>query len=214
MQKCQHTNYHNTNNNSMYLPWLELLLSCNIYMLEKFCNTLNFSLYIYIYIHYLHFFYYCPHLCRHVYHNVSAVAHCELLQAVGTSNLTLYFAYQGRLSYFHEPCLMDVSYQLSPVYMYKNGFSINYIQWLMCQITKPNQILSPPSHMLNSTITVFLLILNTFSAPKFTDYNSKHHDYPMSLPKIKKHKPIKTNKSDSQLNAIMVKRNSKPSRCT
>ena len=67
------------------------------------------------YVHYLHFSDYCPYLCRHVYHNVSVVVRSGLLQVVGMSNLTLYFAYQGRLFEFHEPCLMDVSYQLSPV---------------------------------------------------------------------------------------------------
>ena len=43
------------------------------------------------------FFDYCPHLCRHVYHNVSAVVRSGLLQLVEMSNLTLYFAQQGRL---------------------------------------------------------------------------------------------------------------------
>ena len=64
------------------------------------------------YVHYLHFSDYCPHLCRHVYYNVSAVLRSCLLQVVGMSNVTLYFAYQGRLFKFHEPCLMDVSYLL------------------------------------------------------------------------------------------------------
>ena len=62
------------------------------------------------YIHYLLFPDYCPHLCRHVYHNVSTVVRSGLLQVVGMSNLTLYFAYRGRLFLFHEPCLIDVSY--------------------------------------------------------------------------------------------------------
>ena len=31
------------------------------------------------------------------------------------SNLALYFAHQGRLFKFHEPCLIDVSHQLSLV---------------------------------------------------------------------------------------------------
>ena len=34
------------------------------------------------YVHYLHFSDYCPHLCRHVYHNVSAVVRSGLLQAI------------------------------------------------------------------------------------------------------------------------------------
>ena len=37
------------------------------------------------------------HLCRHVYHNVSADVRSGILQVVGMSNLTLYFAYQSRL---------------------------------------------------------------------------------------------------------------------
>ena len=49
------------------------------------------------YVHYLHFSDYCPHLCRHVYHNVSAIVSSGLLQVVGMSNLTLYFAYRSRL---------------------------------------------------------------------------------------------------------------------
>ena len=31
------------------------------------------------YVHYLHFSDYCPDLCRHVYHNVSAVIHSDFL---------------------------------------------------------------------------------------------------------------------------------------
>ena len=68
-----------------------------------------------ILIHYhLHFLDYCPHLCRHVYH-VSSVVRSGLLQVVEMSSLNLYFAYRGRLFEFHELCLMDVSYHLSPV---------------------------------------------------------------------------------------------------
>ena len=73
------------------------------------------------YIHYLHILDYCPHLCRHVYHNVSAVVCSGLLQVVGMSNLTLYFAYRGRLFLFQEPSLMDVSYQLSPVHFHSES---------------------------------------------------------------------------------------------
>ena len=36
-------------------------------------------------------------------------------QVVEISNLTLYFAYRGRLFLFHERCLMDINNQLSPV---------------------------------------------------------------------------------------------------
>ena len=36
---------------------------------------------------------YCPHLCCHVYHNVSAVVRFGLLQVVEMSNLALYFAH-------------------------------------------------------------------------------------------------------------------------
>ena len=49
------------------------------------------------YVHYLHFSDYCPHLCCHVYHNVLAVVCSGLLQVVRMLNLTLYFAYWGRL---------------------------------------------------------------------------------------------------------------------
>ena len=45
---------------------------------------------------YLHFSDYCPHLYRHVY-PISAAVHSGLLQVVGMSNLTLYFAYRGRV---------------------------------------------------------------------------------------------------------------------
>ena len=45
----------------------------------------------------LHYLDYCPRLCCHVYHNVSAVVHSGLLQVVGMLNLTLYFTYRGRL---------------------------------------------------------------------------------------------------------------------
>ena len=67
------------------------------------------------YCFYLHFSDNCLHLCRHVSHNVSAVVRSGLLQVVGMSNLVLYFAQRGRLFLFHVLCLMDVSYQLSPV---------------------------------------------------------------------------------------------------
>ena len=49
------------------------------------------------YAHYLYFSEYCPHLCRPVYHNVSAVVRPSLLQMVGMSKLALYFAHRGRL---------------------------------------------------------------------------------------------------------------------
>ena len=39
----------------------------------------------FMYLHYLYFSDYCPHLCRHVYHNVSAVVRSGLLQVVGMS---------------------------------------------------------------------------------------------------------------------------------
>ena len=35
--------------------------------------------------HYIHFSDYCPHLCHHVYHNVSAVVRSGLLQVFGIS---------------------------------------------------------------------------------------------------------------------------------
>ena len=69
-----------------------------------------FTIKLYTYVHYLHFPDYCPHLCRHIYHNVLAIVRSLLV--VRMSNLTLYSAYRGRLFWFHEPCLMDVSYLL------------------------------------------------------------------------------------------------------
>ena len=84
----------------------------------SFFELLGVSVYISemrYYAHYSYFSDYCPHLFRHVYHNVSAVIRSCFLQVVGMLKLTLYFAYAGRLFQFHEPCLMDVSYQLSPV---------------------------------------------------------------------------------------------------
>ena len=65
-------------------------------------------------IHYLHISDYCPNLCCHVNHNVSAVVLSGLLQVVGMSNLGRYFAHQGRMFLLHEPCLMDICYQLYP----------------------------------------------------------------------------------------------------
>ena len=76
------------------------------------------------YVHYLHFSDYCPHLCRHVHHNVSAVIRTGLLQVVGMSNLALYFAHRGRLFKFLEPCFMDVSYQLSLVNFPSESFPL------------------------------------------------------------------------------------------
>ena len=48
-------------------------------------------------LYYFHFSDYCPHLCRHVYHNVSVMVLPGLLQVFLMSNFTLYFAYWGRL---------------------------------------------------------------------------------------------------------------------
>ena len=48
---------------------------------------------------FLHFPDCFPNLCRYVYHNVSAVVRSGLLQVVGMSNLTLYFAYRGNSHY-------------------------------------------------------------------------------------------------------------------
>ena len=62
------------------------------------------------FVHYLHFWDYCPHFCRHVYHSILTVVRSGLLQVVGMSNLIIYFGYRGWLFKFH-----DVSYQLSPV---------------------------------------------------------------------------------------------------
>ena len=67
------------------------------------------------YVHYLHFSEYFPHLCRHIYHKVSAVVRSGFLQVVEMSNLALYFAQRGRLFKVHEPCLMEISHQSSPV---------------------------------------------------------------------------------------------------
>ena len=46
-------------------------------------------------VHYLHFLDYCRHHRRHVYHNISGGVRSDLLQVVGMSNLTPYFAYRG-----------------------------------------------------------------------------------------------------------------------
>ena len=87
---------------------------CNI--VSKHISVL-ISVYISEMRYYVHLYFsdYCPRLCRHVPHNVSAVVRSGLLQVVRMPNLTLYFAHWSRLFKFHEPCLMDVSYQLSPV---------------------------------------------------------------------------------------------------
>ena len=94
--------------------WFQVLL----------CNSNNVTSVIYLHtvkwihiydLHYLHFSDYCTHLCRYVYHNISAVVCSGFLHVVWKSNLAIYFAHQGRLFKFYEPCLMDVSYQLSPV---------------------------------------------------------------------------------------------------
>ena len=60
------------------------------------------------YVHYLHFSDCCPHLCCHVYHNVSAFVHSGLLQVVKMLNSV---DCSSSTSYV----LMDASYQLSPV---------------------------------------------------------------------------------------------------
>ena len=56
-------------------------LNCSKYWYVSLKIKLNIS-----YLHYLHFSDYCPHLCRHVYHNVSDVVSSGLLQVVGMSN--------------------------------------------------------------------------------------------------------------------------------
>ena len=63
---------------------------------------------------------------------------------------TLYFAYRDRLFSFHEPCLMDVSYQLSPVYFPPESSSlpspgIEFI--LFGYVTGSNQRLYPLYHV-------------------------------------------------------------------
>ena len=98
-----------------YMPLnLVMNLMCSYIPLNTAIHSVYISEMRY-YVHYLHFSDYCPHLCHHVYQMFHPLYTLYLLQVVGMSNLTLYFTYQGRLFYFHEPCLMDVSYQLSPV---------------------------------------------------------------------------------------------------
>ena len=48
----------------------------------------------------------------------------DFVQAAGMSNLSLYFAYSGRLFSFNEPYLMDVSFQLSPVNFPAESYSL------------------------------------------------------------------------------------------
>ena len=70
-----------------------------------FCLIKSVWIYTYIsvyisemryYVHCLHFSDYYPHLCRNVYLNFSVVIGSSLLQVVGMSNLSLYFAYCGK----------------------------------------------------------------------------------------------------------------------
>ena len=86
-------------------------LLSTVYRLN-FCIILCTHTHIYIYN--LHFSDYCPHLCRHVYHNAMFIITPCLSQRFGCRTLRP-SAYWGRLFLFHQPCLMDVSYQLSPV---------------------------------------------------------------------------------------------------
>ena len=124
------------------------------------------------YVHYLHFSDYCPHLCRHVYHNISAVVRSGLLQVVGMSNLTLYFAYQGRPFEFHEPCLMDISYlrlifpsESSPLPSPGNELTL-----FRC-VSGSNQRLYPLCHVSLKT-SEFLGIINLMSSA--TIFTSAH----------------------------------------
>ena len=106
------------------------------------------------YVHYLHFLDYCPHLCRYVYHNVSVFVRIGLLQLVGMSNLTFYFAYWSRLFKFHEPFWMDVSYQLSPVNFPSEssplpspGVELTLFGYVTGSNAFINQCLNPQCHM-------------------------------------------------------------------
>ena len=70
------------------------------------------------------------------------------------SNFTLYFAYRDRLFKFHEPCLMDVSYQLSPVYFPSESSPLpspGIELTLFGYVTGANQCLLPLCHVSSST---------------------------------------------------------------
>ena len=124
------------------------------------------------YVHYLHFSDYCLH--RHIVHNVSAVVRSGLLQVVRMSNLTLYFAYRVRL--FHGPCLMDASYQLSPVHVLSESSlqpSPGIELTLYGYVTGSNQRLYPQYHVsLRTSVFEFLEIINLLSSA--TIFTSAH----------------------------------------
>ena len=117
------------------------------------------------YVYYLHFSDYCPHLCCHVYHNISAVVRSSLLQVFGM--LALYFTH-------HEPCLMDISYLLLIsllkvllcLHQVLNSHSFGYV-------TGSNQHLYPLCHVsLRTSMYEFMGIINLISSA--TIFTSAH----------------------------------------
>ena len=128
------------------------------------------------YVHYLYFSDYCPHVCRHVYHRVSAIIRTSLLQVVGMSNLAFYFTHRGRLFQFHEPYLMDVSYLLYPVNFPSEssplpiaGIDFTFLGY----VTRSNQRLYSLCHeSLRTSVYKFLGIINLMSS--ITIFTSAH----------------------------------------
>ena len=134
---------------------------------EELVNSYSqIHIYIYIYTYngrYLHFLDYCPHLRRHVYHKVSVVVRFGLLQLVGMSSLTLYFAYRGRLL---VPQTMFNGCQLSPVNfpaesspLLSSGIELT----LFGYVTGSNQRLYPLYHVFLRTSVYENNIHNTSS---------------------------------------------------
>ncbi len=120
-------------------------------------------------LHYFHFSDYCHHLCRHVYDNVSAGVRSGLVQEVVMLNLALYFPYRGRLFQFYEPCLMDVSYQLSPVNFPSESSPLPspgiVLTLFFGYVTGSNQRLYPLCYVsLRTSVYEFLGIINLMSS--------------------------------------------------
>ena len=117
---------------------------------------------------YLYFSDYCPHLCRHVYHNLSAVACSYLLQVVRMSNLALYFStshvlWMSVISYLHLISPLKV---LHCLHQLLNSYSIGYV-------TGANQHLYPLCHVsLRTAVFEFLGIINLMSSA--TIFTSAH----------------------------------------
>ena len=112
--------------------------------------------------YYVHYSDYCPH----VYHTVSAVEGFSLIQMVGISNFTLYFACRGRVFKFHEPCLMDVNYCLLIFPLESSPLSSLGIKLtLFAYVTGSNQRLYPLYDVsLTTSVYEFLGIINLMSS--------------------------------------------------